>query len=119
MTNLPVDALNAWTGPGSHAPYQALTSQSYSTRAGTVWQYYRNSTATYSDASYIRLKTLGLSYSLSSEWLKKLKMNSFRVFINAENLLTITKYKGNDPESQSYYGTPPMRTLAGGLNFNF
>lgn len=119
MTNLPVDALNAWTGPGSHAPYQALTSQSYSTLAGTVWQYYRNSTATYSDASYIRLKTLGLSYSLNSKWLKMAKMNNFKVFINAQNLLTITKYKGNDPESQSYYGTPPMRTLVGGVNFNF
>ena len=119
MTNLPVDALNTWKGPGSHAPYQALTSQSYSTLAGSVWQYYRTSNASYSDASYIRLKTLGLSYSLTGEWLKKLKMNSFKVFINAQNLLTITKYKGNDPETQTYYGTPPMRTLAGGLNFNF
>ena len=119
MTNLPVDALNTWKGPGSHAPYQVLTTQSYSTLAGSVWQYYRTSTASYSDASYIRLKTLGLSYGLTSEWLKKLKMNSFKVFINAQNLLTITKYKGNDPESQTYYGTPPMRTLAGGLNFNF
>ena len=119
MTNLPVDALNTWTGPGSHANYEKLTSQSYSTQAGSVWQYFRQSTATYSDASYIRLKTVGLSYALNSEWLKKNKINSFKVFVNAQNLLTITKYKGNDPESQAYYGTPPMRTLAGGLNFNF
>jgi hypothetical protein len=119
MTNLPVDALNTWKGPGSRAPYERLTSQSYSTKAGAVWQYFRNSTAAYSDASYIRLKTLGLSYTLNSEWLKKNRINSFKVFVNAQNLLTITKYKGNDPESQGYYGTPPMRTLAGGVNFNF
>jgi len=119
MTNLPTDALNNVTEKGKGAPYERLTSKSFGTAASGVWQYYRLSNASYGDASYIRVKTVGLSYSLSNDVLKKVKMNSCKVFVNAQNLLTITKYKGNDPETQYYYGTPPMRTIAGGINFNF
>jgi TonB-linked SusC/RagA family outer membrane protein len=119
MTNLPTDALNNWTQKGAKAPYERLTTASYGTLASSVWQYYRTSSAVYSDASYIRFKTVGLSYNLNNALLKKAKMNSFKVFVNAQNLFVITKYKGNDPEAQAYYGTPPMRTIAGGLNFNF
>ena len=119
MTNLPTDALNNVTEKGKGAPYERLTSKSYGSAAANVWQYYRTSSAGYGDASYLRVKTVGLSYSLSNDVLKKVKMNSCKVFVNAQNLLTITKYKGNDPETQSYYGTPPMRTIAGGINFNF
>ncbi len=119
MTNLPEDALNTWKKPGDHAAYQKLTSQSYNTDAGKVWSYYRLSTATYSDASFIRIKTVGLSYTVKKEWLQKMNMDNLRIFVNAQNLFTITNYKGNDPENQNYYGTPPMRTIAGGLQFNF
>jgi TonB-dependent starch-binding outer membrane protein SusC len=122
MFNVPVDALNTWKQPGDHAAYQKLTSQSYSAVAGSaasVFSYFHGSSATYSDASYLRFKTLGLSYALSNAVLKKAKMNSCKVFVNAQNLFIITKYKGNDPETQNYYGTPPMRTVAGGLQFNF
>lgn len=119
MTNLPTDALDNWTEKGKGATYQKLTSRSSGTPAANVWQYFRNSSAVYGDASYIRVKTIGLSYSLPAATLKKIRMNTCRVFVNAQNLFTITNYKGNDPESQFYYGTPPMRTVAGGINFNF
>ncbi len=42
------------------------------------------------------------------------------MFIHTNNLLTITSYKGLDPETQQLFGTmPPARTVVAGLTFNF
>ena len=58
----------------------------------------RYSNRTIEDASFIRLKTLQLSYSLPKKWTKAMKMNSFEVSVSAQNLFTWTKYSGMDPE---------------------
>ncbi|WP_232336603.1 SusC/RagA family TonB-linked outer membrane protein [Mucilaginibacter aquatilis] len=50
------------------------------------------------DASYIRVKTVALGYTLPAKWLKKTKMRSVRVYASAQNLLTFTNYSGLDPE---------------------
>ncbi|TRX60892.1 TonB-dependent receptor [Fulvivirga sp. M361] len=52
-----------------------------------------------SDASYVRLRTLSLSYDLSQQVLTKLKMSGARVYITASNLFTITDYKSYSPEN--------------------
>ena len=50
-------------------------------------------------AAYCRLKNIQLSYTLPKTWLKKLRMKSAMVFVNAQNLFTITDfYQGFDPE---------------------
>lgn len=50
-------------------------------------------------AAYCRLKNIQLSYTLPRTWLKKLRMKSAMVFVNAQNLFTITDfYQGFDPE---------------------
>ena len=56
------------------------------------------STAFIEDASYLRLKTLQLSYNLPSMWLNKLQMKGVKLYVQGNNLFTITKYSGLDPE---------------------
>ncbi|WP_039867552.1 TonB-dependent receptor [Pedobacter sp. BAL39] len=50
------------------------------------------------DASYIKLKSISLSYNIPSKWMQRLKINNLSVYGTATNLFTITKYPGPDPE---------------------
>jgi len=66
------------------------------------------------DASYLRLKNLSFSYLFPDKWLVKMRMQSGRVYMNAQNLLTLTRFSG-DPETQNYKVMPPLRTLTMGI----
>ena len=80
------------------------------------------------DASYIRLKNIQLGYTLPANLVKKAGMSSVRVFVSADNLLTISDISGMfDPEAL-YDGTgyggngkmyPLQKTISVGLNVNF
>ena len=50
------------------------------------------------DASFLRLKNMVLGYTLPKDWLKKANISNLRLYVQAENLLTITGYSGLDPE---------------------
>jgi hypothetical protein len=50
------------------------------------------------DGSYLRLQNLQLGYTLPKELLDRLKADSFRVYVGASNLLTLTKYSGYNPD---------------------
>jgi len=50
------------------------------------------------DASYIRLRSITLSYMLSEKLCKKLNLTTCKIYIGGTNLLTFTKYPGWDPE---------------------
>ncbi|MDD2798061.1 MAG: TonB-dependent receptor [Bacteroidales bacterium] len=50
------------------------------------------------DGSYIRLKTVQLGYNFSPKLLKKIKVDKARIYVSAQNLFTLTKYTGYDPE---------------------
>lgn len=50
------------------------------------------------NGSYLRLKTLSLSYNLPHNWIKKAGIGNLQVYANFQNLFTISKYKGYDPE---------------------
>ena len=50
------------------------------------------------DGSYIRLKNIALGYNLPSNVLESIGIDKLRLFISAQNLLTITNYSGLDPE---------------------
>jgi len=114
--NLPTVFLSRWQNPGDKSSIEMLTTNSY-TSAGTAAALFSESTGAYSDASFIRLKTLSLSYNMSNNFLKAVKVQSCRVYLNAQNLFTITDYKGNDPETLNYYSLPPLRTIVAGLQF--
>ncbi|MDM1378572.1 SusC/RagA family TonB-linked outer membrane protein [Myroides marinus] len=74
------------------------------------------STATISDASYIRLKNLAISYSLK---IPKLKIESARLYLQGQNLWTITSYKGMDPEFIGFGYLPPLKTFSFGAQLIF
>ena len=87
------------------------------------------------DASYVRLRSVSLSYKFSEKICKKLNLTVFKIFISGTNLLTFTKYPGWDPEvlrnvdpnSQqgniSFAGpslqTPQAKTVTGGISITF
>ena len=74
------------------------------------------STGAYTDASFIRMKDLQIAYNLTLPQLPKF---SCRVYAKAENLLTITKYKGGDPETQFNGYLPPLKQFILGTQINF
>lgn len=80
------------------------------------------------DASFIRLKTLSLSYNFPKKWLKKWGISKLNVFATGYDLFTWTKYKGQDPEVsmpsatslvRDNATTPVSRRFAVGLNLDF
>ena len=50
------------------------------------------------DGKYLRLKNVTLGYTLPAAWSKKAAMSSVRFFVSGQNLLTLTRYTGLDPE---------------------
>ena len=53
------------------------------------------------DGSFVRLKTLSLGYNLPASLLQKIKISKIRLYAQATNLLTFTRYGGLDPEVSS------------------
>lgn len=60
------------------------------------------------DASFLRFRTLTIRYSVDNKVLSKFKMKSLSAYITAENLVTFTKYTGQDPEVTAT-GSDPFR----------
>ena len=80
------------------------------------------------DASFLRLKTLSISYNVPKKWLKKLGVNKLNVFATGYDLFTWTSYKGQDPEVtmpsatklvKDNSTTPVTRRFSFGLNLDF
>ncbi|MBQ1939791.1 MAG: SusC/RagA family TonB-linked outer membrane protein, partial [Alistipes sp.] len=75
------------------------------------------------DASFLRLKNLMLSYSVPTEWIKKSRVFSgARIYVQAQNLLTFTRFSGLDPEGVSniYAAQYPMsRQFTAGIDLKF
>ncbi|MDH7459846.1 SusC/RagA family TonB-linked outer membrane protein [Chitinophagaceae bacterium 26-R-25] len=115
QTNL---LLSRWQGVGDVQPYQQYTQTDVS-EAGEASYTVNQSSATLTDASFIRLKNVALHYSFGSAAVKKLKLANLQLFVQAQNLATITQYKGLDPESQSITRLPPLLTLAVGAKLSF
>jgi TonB-linked SusC/RagA family outer membrane protein len=74
------------------------------------------------DASYVRLRNLSVGYSVPAKFLDKTFMKSVRFRLQGENLVTLTKWKGFDPESfrssvTGYFPTPRLYTF--GIDVNF
>ena len=75
------------------------------------------------DASFLRLKNLMLSYTFPQEWLRKTRfIGGARIYAQAQNLFTFTKFTGLDPEGNSnmYQAQYPMaRQFTFGLDLTF
>jgi hypothetical protein len=115
MFNQPTLVLDSWRNPGDVKEVQRYTALTSSAAYGVV-NTLNFSDAVYGDASFIRLKTLALQYSLPLSVLDKLGLQSVRFFIQGQNLFTITDYKGADPEVQNLFSVPPLRTTVAGIS---
>ncbi|ESU19104.1 putative outer membrane protein [Flavobacterium cauense R2A-7] len=115
MTNLPVYALNHWPDGGTNPDVQVYTTGANGAALDAYFRF-QNSNATISDASFARLKSMSLSYKIPSEWSKTF---SGKVYLQGQNLLTFTNYKGVDPENQSMSYLPPLRQYTLGLQLSF
>jgi len=115
MANQPIDVFSRWQKLGDMKPYEQFT-QSYGSKAHTSYSYYYQSNAVYTDASFIRLKNLAFSYKLSENALHKMHIRNLRLYVNGQNLVTITRYLGLDPESQGDI-LPPLKVLVVGVQF--
>lgn len=76
------------------------------------------------NGSYLRLRNATFGYQLPANWIKSLKIANARVFISGDNLLTLTKFSGVDPEVDLSLGTssfkyPISRKLLFGINAGF
>ncbi|MBF4464194.1 TonB-dependent receptor [Flavobacterium sp. LC2016-12] len=91
---------------------------------------YRFSDRFIEDGSYVRVKNISIGYNLPKSLYSKYGISNIKVYSNAQNVLTFTKYKGYDPEVGSLnqdalltgidngrYPSPMITTL--GLNVNF
>lgn len=110
--------LDRWQAAGDKATYEQFTQ----TFGGSVFQAYgtyeKRSNLGYKDASYLRLSNLSLSYQLSGEWMKRINLQRFQIFIHAQNLLTITGYKGLDPETLNNQVLPILRVITAGVQLS-
>jgi hypothetical protein len=74
--------------------------------------------AAYQDASYFRLRTLSLGYTLPDKLLQKMSIDKLRIYATMTNVFTITDFKSYSPELiQGQY--PELRQLLFGLNLTF
>ena len=83
--------LNAWTpsNTNTNVPRNVIVDNNNN---------YRMSDRYLEDGSYLRMKNLQIGYALPKSLLSKLKVEGLRVYVNADNVFTITDYKGFDPE---------------------
>lgn len=78
----------------------------------------RSSTFFIEDGSYVKLKTLTLGYTFPDKWIKKARLSNLRVYLQAQNVFTLTNYTGADPEGLGY-PYPQPRTYTFGLSLGF
>lgn len=107
---------NSWRKPGDAALYQRFTqttsSPVYNSRAWSGTEQY------YGNVWYVRLNNLSLSYDLSGPLLKKLRLSFCRLYVNSQNLFTLTNFKGSDPVT-GVNSMPPLRVVTGGVQLKF
>lgn len=115
------DGWSRWEKPGDIATHPQLIANSSSDNSNTSTRYLEN-------GDFFKMKSISLSYSLPKKWLTPLKMSDVTISVGGENLFTITKYSGQDPEillsseyngSAGSYGYPTVRRFTVGLNVRF
>ncbi|GEM52731.1 SusC/RagA family TonB-linked outer membrane protein [Empedobacter brevis NBRC 14943 = ATCC 43319] len=109
MLNTSTSVLDHWQNPGDHAFMQMYTT-GWNYDAYAAYSRFGSSNAIISDASFIRLKSLSLSYRLP---LDKEGQPKVTLFVQGQNLWTITKFKGGDPEQMIGFLPPMKRVMFG------
>lgn len=114
MLNQPVSVLDRWQQPGDIAEMQRFTTgENY--EAYLAYSQFTQSSGVISDASFIRLRSLQIAYSLN---FGKKKSNTCQIFLQGLNLLTFTNFEGGDPE-QAIGFIPPLKRITFGTKLYF
>ncbi len=117
--NMPLGRLDYWKTPGQQAAFQKLYPYLINGRLETLYMKATNSDLGYVDASFIRLRNISLSWAMPDAWAKKLQVASCNLFVTGQNLLTLTRYDGLDPEVQESGITPLLKTITAGIQVGF
>jgi TonB-linked SusC/RagA family outer membrane protein len=118
MNNQPVYVLDRWRQPGDQTAIQRFTT-STNNPAYQAALLFRSSDGLYSDASFVRLKNISLEWRVPTKSLKKFKLQQAAIYFRGQNLITVTNYKGSDPETQNLYALPPLKTFDFGIQLTF
>ena len=112
-TSWSVDMLDRWTPENPYTDVPRLT-----TSPKSSWT--NSSNRFLVDRSYLRLKNITFSYNLPKSLLNTLTLKDASIFFQAENMLTLAKQQGLDPEQtfggSTYYRYPAMKTISFGIN---
>lgn len=92
--NQTTDQLNSWKKPGD------ITDIPQARLGYSNGVHYRSSRYL-SDGAYLKLRSLTFAYNLPQKVISKAKFDNLRIYIQAQNLLTFTRYRGWDPEVSS------------------
>jgi hypothetical protein len=89
LSNASTDMLDRWTPENPSNEFA---------RANRNADYLKMSDRYLEDGSYVRVKTITLSYNLPTRWMSAMKIDNARIYFTGENLFTFTQYTGFDPE---------------------
>jgi TonB-dependent starch-binding outer membrane protein SusC len=84
--------LNAWTPTNTNTDIPRFENVSNQSTNGAANSYYVE------DASYLRLRSVKIGYTLPGSLVSRIHLERLRVFVQGTNLFTITDYTGTDPE---------------------
>lgn len=115
MNNQPVEVLDAWSPSNPTGTYMQYSSGTIAQK-NTLHSLFQNSTAAVGDASFIRLKNVQLNYSIP---VQKFGIREAMIYVQGQNLLTITHYFGLDPEFVVTGFLPPLKTYSLGFQLTF
>lgn len=112
-------ALDRWHGEGTSNSHPRLTTDDVNKNFSSPSDFYLQ------NGSYFRIKTLQLGYTLPQSLVSHIGFKKVRAYVSSNNLLTITKYTGFDPEiGGASYGVdrgiyPQAKSVLFGLNVTF
>ncbi len=118
-SNYSTRAMSRWHGEGTSQDYPRLVDSDPNGNFTKMSDFYLE------DGDYLRVKLLQLGYTLPQNLFGRLGLNRLRVYVTAENLLTLTRYTGFDPEvGGGVFGIdkgqyPQARTFLGGIQLSF
>lgn len=120
LVNKSIYTLNRWTGEGSTNTYPRVTTGATSNALFSDFFV--------EDGSFVRLQNIQLGYTMPRSTVEKLGLNKLRFYISANNVFTLTEYKGYDPSASSgapigagidpgFYPVPRTYLLGANLKF--
>jgi hypothetical protein len=119
LSNQPALVMDRWQKRGDDTDIQRFTS-SFDTDVANLYEFAKYSGEnTIVDASYIRLQSVSLSWSLPPKVARKLAVEGGKVYVQGQNLWTLTDYVGFDPAAPGFYDMPPLRSYVLGIQLTF